>query len=243
VSDNVYMKLALQTQLFPDKEQVEMLKETLKAFNGACSWLAQKAFEIKCVNKIELQKLFYYELKEKFNLSAQMTVRAIAQTVEAYKRDKTICPQFREYASMPYDQRMMSFKGVDKVSLLTLQGRIIVPFVMGKYQSEKFSNAIGQCDLNFRERDVKWFLLITVDVPDGAAIPITDFIGIDFGIQNLVVTSDGDFESGDDVKGVSKKYADLRQTLQIKAAAQSKSGKRPRSIRRFQKRLDKKENK
>jgi IS605 OrfB family transposase len=166
-----------------------------------------------------------------------MTVRAIAQTVEAYKRDKAICPKFREFAAMPFDQRMMSFKGVDRVSLLTLKGRVIVPFVMGKYQAERFSNAKGQCDLVYRPKDNKWFLLVTIDMPDGAEIPVTDFIGVDMGIVNLVATSDGDFESGDDVKRVSKKYADLRQTLQRKASAQSKDGKRPRSIRRFQKRI------
>lgn len=234
------MKLSLQTQLFPNKEQSETLKETLKAFNSACSWLAEKAFALKCANKVELQQLFYYELKEKFNLSAQMTVRAIAQTVEAYKRDKTICPKFREYASMPYDQRMMSFKGVDKVSLLTLQGRIIVPFVMGKYQAEKFGNAKGQADLVFRERDGKWFLLVTVDIPDGETFPTTDFIGVDLGITNLATPSIGEPFAGDDVKRISKKYADLRQTLQRKASAQSKNGKRPRSIRKFLKRISKK---
>ena len=125
------MKLTLQTQLFPDKEQAEMLKETLRSFNEACSWLSEKAFEHKCSNKVELQKMFYYELREKFNLSAQMAVRAIAQTMEANKRDKSICPKFRELAAMPFDQRMMSFKDVDKVSLLTLQKRIVVPFVAG----------------------------------------------------------------------------------------------------------------
>lgn len=234
------MKLTLQTQLFPDKEQAEMLKETLKAFNAACSRLAEKAFEIKCANKVQLQQLFYYELKEKFNLSAQMTVRVIAQTVEAYKRDKTICPKFREYASMPYDQRMMSFKGVDKVSLLTLKGRVIVPFVMGKYQTEKFSNAVGQSDLHFRERDNKWFLLVTVDIPDGVEIPTTDFIGVDLGISQIATPSEGEPFAGDDVKRVTKKYAELRQTLQHKASKQSQSGKRPRNIRKFLKRISKK---
>ena len=126
-----------------------------------------------------------------------------------------------------------------KFRFLTLDGSIIVPFVMGKYQAEKFSNAKGQSDLCFRERDGKWFLLITVDIPDGEILPTTDFIGVDFGIVNLVTTSDGFFESGDDVKRVSKKYSDLRQKLQQKASAQSKSGKRPRSIRRFQKRISK----
>ena len=37
----------------------------------------------------------------------------------------------------------MSFKGLDRMSLLTLQGRILVPFIMGTYQSERFSAAKG----------------------------------------------------------------------------------------------------
>lgn len=233
------MKLTLQLQLIPDQEQIKILKETLERFNQGCSWLATKAFEIKCANKIELQKLFYHEIRSEFGLSAQMTIRLISQVVEAYKRDKTICPKFRKYASMPYDERIMSFKGIDKVSLLTLQGRIIVPFVMGKYQAEKFSKIKGQSDLHFRERDGKWFLLVTADIPEAAPIPNTDFIGIDIGIVEIAVTSDGESFSGNGVKRVSKKYSDLRSALQHKASKQSQSGKRPRNIRRFQKRISK----
>ena len=40
-------------------------------------------------------------------------------------------------------------------------------------------------------KDGKWFLLVTVDVPDDAPIPLTDFIGVDLGIANLATDSDG----------------------------------------------------
>jgi IS605 OrfB family transposase len=233
------MQLTLQTQLFPDAAQAEMLKETLRAFNSACSWLAEKAFALKSANKIALQQMHYAEIRANFGLSAQMTVRAIAQSCEAYKRDKTICPQFREFASMPFDERMMSFKGIDKVSLLTLQGRVIVPLVMGKYQADRFSNAKGQCDLVYREHDGKWFLLVTAEFPDGEEIELTDFIGIDLGINQLVTTSDGNSETGSEIDTVQKKYAKLRQILQHKAAKQTRSRKRPRSIHRFLKRISK----
>ena len=233
------MKLTLQTQLFPDETQAKLLKDTILNFNAACNWLAEKAFELQTANKVKLQQEFYYDLREKFTLSAQMAAIAIRHVGGTYSRDKKICPTFRELAAMPYDSRIYSFKGVDKVSLLTLQGRTIVPFVMGKYQTEKFSNAQGQADLVFRRKDKKWFFLITVDIPGGAKIPVTDFIGVDLGIQNIAVTSDSTVESGADVKRVSKKYSDLRQILQRKASAQSKGGKRPRSIRRFQKRISK----
>lgn len=230
------MKLTLQIQLLPDNEQSQRLKETLKAFNSACSWLAQKAFELKCANKIELQKQFYYDIRSQFHLSAQMAIRCIAQVVEAYKRDKSKCPKFRKYASMPYDERFMSFKGIDRVSLLTLQGRIVIPFIMGKYHSDRFSYDIGQCDLCLR-KDGLWFLLATVDVPESTPIPHTDFIGIDFGIVNIATTSSGETFSGKDVEVVRQKYHHLRQTLQHKASKQSKCGKRPRNIRRFQKQI------
>ncbi|MGH9854386.1 MAG: hypothetical protein ACREBD_31460 [Blastocatellia bacterium] len=101
----------------------------MEAFNAAADWLASEAFKLQSANKVKLQQLYYQDLREKFGLSAQMAVRCIAQVCEAFSRDRSRKPVFRKYASIPYDQRLMSFKGADRVSLLTLEGRIIVPFV------------------------------------------------------------------------------------------------------------------
>jgi len=141
------MKLTLQTHLLPTPDQAVALEATRRAFNAAADGLAGEAFARKTANKVLLQWLYYRELRTRFDLSAQMAVRCIAQTCEASKRDKKTRPHFRPFASMPYDQRLMSFKGQDRVSLLTLTGRILVPFIMGRYQSERFSAAKGQCDL------------------------------------------------------------------------------------------------
>jgi predicted transposase len=59
------MKLTLQIQLLPDKEQAAKLKCAIEQFNEACSWLAKQAFESKTANKITLQQKFYYHLREK----------------------------------------------------------------------------------------------------------------------------------------------------------------------------------
>jgi IS605 OrfB family transposase len=206
------MKLTLQTQLFPDRDHAERLKETVERFNEAADWLAGEAFACKVSNKIELQKTHYAILRERFGLSAQMAVRCIAQVCEAYKRDKTKRPHFRKHAAMPFDQRMMGFKGVDRVSLLTLEGRVVVPVVMGKYQAEKFTNAKGQADLVLRN-DGKWFLLVTVDVPDAAPIPATDFLGVDLGIANIATDSDGNQHSGKPVEKVRRKHNLQRKRL------------------------------
>ncbi len=219
------MKLTLQTQLLPDRDHAVRLQATVERFNEAANWLAGKAFEVQVSNKIVLQRLHYAELRERFDLSAQMAVRCIAQVCEAYRRDKAIRPVFRPHAAMPFDQRMMSFKGVDRVSLLTLTGRVLVPVVMGKYQTERFTNAKGQSDLVLR-KDGKWFLLMTVDLPESAPAPVpsTDFLGIDLGIANIATDSDPDTEphSGAAVEAVRRKHNLQRKRLQRKGTKGAK---------------------
>ena len=234
------MKLTLQIQLLPDADTRAKLKATIERFNEASNWLAGEAFKRKLANKVLLQRLCYQDLRSKFDLSAQMAVRCIAQVVEAYKRDKSKRPKFRPHAGMPYDQRVMSFKGVDRVSLLTLEGRVIVPFVMGKYQHEQFTNAKGQADLILR-KDGKWFLLVAVDIPDGTPLPTTDFVGVDFGVVNIATTDDGQQFSGKQIENVRQKFQAYRRSLQKAAAVKKAQGIRPKNIRRKQKAISNKE--
>ncbi len=225
------IKLTLQIQLLPDATTGQKLKATVEQFNEAANWLAPKAYERKLANKFALQKLYYKDLRHLFGLSAQMAIRCIAQVVEAYKRDKKVQPSFRKHASIPYDQRLYSFKGIDRVSLLTLEGRVFVPMLMGNYQREQFGYAKGQADLVLR-KDGKWFLLVSVDVPDGTSIPTTDFVGVDLGTTNLAVTDDGETYRGDTVENVRQKMHDLKKSLQQKASALVTQGKRPKNVRR-----------
>jgi len=234
------MKLTLQIQLLPDKGQAHQLKSTMERFNAACSWLAAQAFEMKTANKITLQQHFYHELRERFGLSAQMAAICIRHVGGTYSRDKSILPVFRPNAAMPYDSRILSFKGIDRVFILTLEGRLIIPFVMGKYQRERFSLAKGQCDL-IRRKDGKWFLLVTIDVPEGTLIPSTDFIGVDFGVVNLATDNDGEIYTNTETEKVRQKQNKVRRSLSRKAGNVKRSGKRPKNIRRKLKALSGKE--
>jgi IS605 OrfB family transposase len=108
------VKLTLQTQLLPDGDQAKKLSATMRAFNSAADWLAGEAFRLKTANKVELQQLYYRQLRDDFGISSQMAIRCIAQVCEAYGRDKSIRPRFRKYASVPFDQRLMSFKGAEQ---------------------------------------------------------------------------------------------------------------------------------
>ncbi len=62
--------------------------------------------------------------------------------------------------------------------------------------------------------DGAFYLNIVVEVPDeGEFLPV-GFLGIDMGIKNLAVTSDGEIFSGDSCRKQRKKYLTLRGKLQ-----------------------------
>jgi putative transposase len=209
------MKLIVQIQLTPDAESARKLQESMERFNDAANWASGIAFERRLSNKISLQRVVYRDLRERFGLSAQMACLCVHRVCEAYKRDKTIRPKFAKHSAMSHDIRTMSFKGIDRVSLLTLEGRVIVPFLMGSYQAERLPHRKGQCDLVLRH-DGKWFLLVTVDLPEGTPVPTTDFIGVDMGIANIATDSDGDEHSGKPVEKIRKKHNLQRKRLQRK---------------------------
>src|SRR5262249_40105781 len=210
---NIPMDLTLQTQLLPDADQARRLKETVERFNQAANWLAGEAFTCKVANKFVLQRLFYKELRDRFGLPADMAIRCIAEVVNVYKRDKSRRPKFRKHAAIPYSMgNNLSFKGPDRVSIGGLQGRIIVPFLMGKYQQEKFAQSKGQCDLVLRH-DGRWFLLVTVDLPEGTQTPVTDFLGVDLGVVNIAFDSDGRGYSSEPIETKRRQYAARRRSL------------------------------
>jgi putative transposase len=238
---NKAMKLTLQILLLPDAEASARLRETVERFNAGANWLAGIAFERKLANKIALQKIAYYELRERFGLPADTAVRCIAQVCEAYKRDKSKRPRFRKHAAVPFSMgKNIGFKGIDRVSISTLTGRVVVPFVMGQYQRERFGFAKGQCDLVLRD-DGKWLLLVTVDIPDEPLREIGDFIGIDLGVENIAVDSGGTVHSSDRIEKVRRTQARNRATLGRAQKKARRRGKRCRQIHRAVRRTKGKE--
>src|SRR5947209_6808872 len=127
------MKQTMLLKLVPTPEQHQALLETMHTFNDAANYAASVAYAEKMSNKFALQKRVYADLRATYTLPAQLAIRCISKVVEAYKRDKSIQPSFRSEGAVVYDERVMSFKGLTHVSLLTLSGRMLVPFLLGEY--------------------------------------------------------------------------------------------------------------
>ena len=221
------MKLTMQLKLLPTPQQADAMLRTMERFNAACDALAGVAFANRCANKVELQKLAYHDIRRDFGLSAQMTVRAIAKVVEAYKLDKDIQTTFRPHGAIVYDQRILSWKGADRVSILTNDGRQIMPWVCGAYQHAQLNRVRGQADLIYRGG--MFFLYVTIDVGDVPQGDPTEYLGVDLGRRNIAADSDGETFCGALNASLRKRHARLRRNLQRKG---TKSAKRLLRARR-----------
>jgi IS605 OrfB family transposase len=214
------MITTLQVKLLPSSEQHTALLETMHAFNAACTWIAEYAFQQRCASKFQLQKALYYGVRQRFGLSAQLAIRAIAKTVEAYKRDKSKQVAFRPDGAVVYDERIMAFHGLEEVSLTTLHGRELMPIHMGDYQRVQFHRAKGQADLVLVKGT--FYLLVTLDTPEEPPMRPERFLGVDLGIVNVATDSDGNRYTGTLLEAVRQRCARARQTYQATGTRSAK---------------------
>jgi putative transposase len=206
------VKQTIALKLAPSAEQAKALLATMERFNVACDHIAEVAYARRLANKLELQRLVYYDVRQRFGLSAQLTIRAIAKVVEAYKRDKRIRPRFRQHGAVCYDQRIMRWLSIEAVSLKTLAGRIQVPIRFGAYQAACLDRRQGQADLIWR--DGVFYLYATIEVPEPPPGEPEEYLGIDLGIVNLAADSDGGTYSGEAVERHRRIDARRRRNLQ-----------------------------
>ncbi len=199
-------------KLAPTTEQARVLLDTMHTFNEAANYVASVAWASKTADKFRLQKVVYSELRTTYKLAAQLAIRCISKASEAYKRDKSVKPIFRPEGAVVYDPRIMNFKGIDTVSLLTLSGRVLVPFRFGVYQQSRMDAIKGQADLLYRKG--VFYLAVTLEVPTPPSDEVTDTLGVDLGIINLATDSEGETFSGEAVEKNRKRHQSLRQRLQ-----------------------------
>jgi putative transposase len=207
------MKQTLMLRLNPSSQQRDALLRTMEQFNAGCTWLAGWASERGTHSKWTIQAACYRECRERFGLSAQLTVRAIAKVAQAQQGlGEGRAAKFRPRGAVVYDSRIMSFKGLEHVSLWTLGGRELIPMRLGDYQRARMDRRSGEADLLLR--DGVFYLAVTLDAPEPSKFDAVDTLGVDLGIVNLAADSDGDTHTGASVEETRTRYAKRRSVLQ-----------------------------
>ncbi len=159
------MLMTVTLRLVPSENQKELLKATLRMFNKACNYISVIAHENKVYTRFKLHKLCYADVRKKFSLSAQMAVLALGKVVGKYKRDKSRLHTFEKTDPLLYDERILSFRGLEVASIMTTEGRMKVPIVLSHYaQGLLCGNRLpGHADLFLK--DDTFYLLLVIDAP------------------------------------------------------------------------------
>jgi IS605 OrfB family transposase len=231
------MKLTVAVKLQPTPDQASFLRETVERANAACNAISDVAWETQAFGQYKLHHAVYRSVRERFGLAAQVAVRCIAKVAGAYKPDKRTKRAFRPTGAIAYDDRILRWYP-DRISIWTVGGRQTIPFVCGERARARLAARRGESDLFCR--DGQWFLAFTANVEEPPTNLPDDWLGVDLGVTNLAVTSDGETFSGDQVNGLRVRHERLRKRLQTKGTrgARRRLRKRSRKQRRFQKQTD-----
>ncbi len=215
------MKLIAQVKLQTTPEQLSALKQTMQTANRACDYISSVAWEQKTFKQFALHKLVYQDVRKQFGLSAQVTVRCIAKVADAYKLDKRRKRKFKPQGAITYDDRILSWQlEQSQVSIWTTSGRTKIPFVCGDKQSELIKTRQGEADLIlFRDQ---CYLLATCDITEPEPIQSEGALGVDLGVVNIAVDSDGTVYSGKTINNVRFRHRRLRTKLQKKGTRSAK---------------------
>lgn len=217
------MKLTIKVKLLPTPEQKASLIKTMEVFNEACNYISKVAYGSNAFGQVRLHHLCYRYVRDHFGLSAQLTVRAIGKVSESYKSykaDKKRLHYFKKHSAVVYDNRILSFRKLDKVSILSLDGRFMIPIVFGSYAKLEQRRIRGQADMVYQNGNL--FLCLCIELPDGTPIKTQGVLGVDLGIVNLATTSDGETFSGETVDKVRVKFHTIKKTLQHKGTKSAK---------------------
>src|SRR3989442_415862 len=236
-------KLTLHTT----PQQFQALRATQLAYRDALNYVSQYAYSHgKSSNRVALQDGTYDEVRARFKLPSQMTCSVPRQVGATYKTLWTKVKQ--NAAARKAGQTKKRYKGLDQppkyvsptltyqykkdysfkkdgsLSILTLDGRVIVPYTGYSEHVALIEHGaeIGAAKLWYDKPKKQFYLLVSLEleVTDPTPQSHTQVVGCDVGVRYLAVTAttqgEQSFHSGKAIVPKANHYARLRKRLQKK---------------------------
>ncbi len=239
--------MTAKLKLHTDAAQFQSLRATQLAYRDGLNFVSRYAYEHgKMSNKVGLQDGTYTELRARYKLPAQMACSIPRQVGATYKALWTKVKQ--NAAARKVGQTKKRYKGLDqppkyvsptltyqrghdygfkteqRVSILTLEGRVVVPYTGYSEHVALLQSGvhIGAAKLWYDKPRKQFYLLVSleIEVADPTPETHTGVVGVDVGIRYLAVTAttrgDHSFHSGKRIVPKANHYARLRKRLQKK---------------------------
>lgn len=194
---------------------------TLQAFADACNVVRGVAEATGTTNKVKLQHKVYRELRERFGLSSNLAIRAIARVASVLKA-RHRHPVFHP-TSADYDQRIFRFREKDwTVSLTLLGGAERFKLVIGDHQRQLLAGKAPTSAKLVRRKNGHYSVQIAMDFDPPAPKLPRGHLGVDLGIKNLASLSTGERFGGAAVEALRDHFQALRTVLQKKGTKGAK---------------------
>jgi putative transposase len=236
--------LSAKLKLHTTPEQFKALRATQLAYRDALNYVSQYAFAHgKMSNKVGLQEGTYQEIRARFTLPAQMACSVPRQVGATYKtlwtkvkknaaarkagltkkRYKGL-DQAPHYVSPTLTYQLghdYSFKKEHQVSLLSLAGRVIVPYTGYSKHVDLIGKGatIGAASLWYDKPRKQFYLLVSLEIEQADPTPQShsSIVGVDVGMRYLAVSSTmkgtSTFHSGKSIVAQANHYTRLRKRL------------------------------
>lgn len=250
--------LTAKLKLTTTPEQFQALRQTQLAYRDALNLTSVQAFAHgKTSNSKKLHRDLYEQIRSQFALPSQLACSVFRQVGATYKALWTRARQNAEARRLGYTKRR--FKGLDdapkyvsptlayvyghdysfrtsqEVSLLTLAGRIHVPYQGYDRHVALLQHGavIGGAKLWYDQARKRFYLLVslTIQTPDPQSSNQRQILGVDVGQRYLVTVATlgngAQFYSGKEVRAKADHYARLQKRLQQKG---TRSAKRRRIV-------------
>jgi IS605 OrfB family transposase len=239
--------ITAKLKLHTAPEQFQALRATQLAYRDALNHVSRYAFAHgKMSNKVGLQEGTYQELRARYHLPAQMACSVPRQVGATYKalwtrakanteaREAGLTKkrykgldQAPQYVSPTLTYQLghdYSFKVEQRVSILSLTGRVIVSYTGYSKHVDLVQHGaqIGAARLWYDKPRKQFYLLVSLerDVPAPMPERHKRVVGIDVGQRCLAVATDTQnhtaFYGGKQVRAKADHYARLRKRLQQK---------------------------
>jgi IS605 OrfB family transposase len=246
-TDCMNCTITAKLKLHTTPDQFRALRQAQLAYRDALNFVSRYAFEHdKMSNKVALQEATYLDVRAKFGLPAQMacsvprqvgaTYKTLWTKVKANAAARATGHTKRWYRGLDRAPRFIAptltyqlghdygFKTGQRVSLLSLEGRLILPYTgYARHVALIQQGArIGAAKLWYDKPWKQFYLLVSLEIEVADPIPAQHqrIVGLDVGQRYLAVATDtqnkAQFFPGKGARGTADHYARLRKRLQQK---------------------------
>ncbi len=239
--------ITAKLKLIATPEQQQVLRQTQLAYRDALNFASRYAFAHGKLSSAErLQQGTYRDIRARFHLPSQMACNVPRQVAATYKGLWTKLKQNLVHRKAGYTKKRYrgldqppkyvsptvtynygydySFKSGQQVSVLTLDGRIILPYQGYDRHVALIQHdaTIGAARLWYDKPHKQFYLLVSLglELPEPTPETLPDMAGVDVGMRYLATTAtmgnQSHFYAGKHVRARADHYARLRKRLQKK---------------------------